>query len=88
MKKTIFTTIILIAFYSTGNASDSNLKSTQPLDDWNCPTSHPVKGNINTTKKTMIYHIPKGSFYKRTKPEECFTSEEEAQAAGYRRSMR
>lgn len=88
MKKTVFIIIILIAFYSTGNAKDSELKGTVPLDDWNCPISYPIKGNINTNKKTMIYHLPDGSFYKRTKPEECFASEKDAQDAGYRKSMR
>ena len=79
---------MLTVFYSTGSAHESDFRGTPPLNDWNCPTSHPIKGNINTTKKTMIYHLPEGSFYKKTKPEGCFTSEEAAQAAGYRRSMR
>lgn len=48
----------------------------------NCPSSHPIKGNANS----MIYHVPSGSFYTRTNPEECFASEADARRAGYRRS--
>lgn len=31
-----------------------------------------------------IYHVPDSQFYDRTNPKECFASEAEAQAAGYR----
>lgn len=55
-----------------------------PLSGGECPTSAPIKGNANS----MIYHLPSGAFYSRTKAEECFATEEAAEAAGYRASMR
>lgn len=45
-----------------------------------------VKGNISSTGK--IYHMQGGSFYARVKPEQCFATEAEAQAAGFRKSSR
>jgi hypothetical protein len=41
-----------------------------------------IKGNISGSNK--VYHKPGGSSYNRTKPEACFTTEAEAQAAGFR----
>jgi hypothetical protein len=46
-----------------------------------------IKGNINR-KGERIYHMPKGAFYSRTQPEACFDTEEQARAAGFRRSSR
>ncbi|WP_051053741.1 sunset domain-containing protein [Leucobacter salsicius] len=51
---------------------------------WSCPAWAPIKGNASS----MIYHLPSGTFYSRTKPEECFASEGAARAAGYRASKR
>lgn len=48
----------------------------------NCP----VKGNVS--KDSKIYHVPGGSFYNRVKPEQCFQTEAEATAAGFRKSTR
>lgn len=45
-----------------------------------------IKGNISSSGK--IYHLPGGSFYKRTNPELYFDTEAEAQAAGFRKSKR
>lgn len=45
-----------------------------------------IKGNISSSSK--IYHLPGGSFYKRTNPELCFDTEAEAQQAGFRKSKR
>jgi hypothetical protein len=50
----------------------------------NCPATHPVKGN----RESMIYHLPSGQFYAQTRPEECFATPADAEAAGYRRSQR
>ncbi|HEV8601488.1 MAG TPA: hypothetical protein VGQ87_02710 [Patescibacteria group bacterium] len=44
-----------------------------------------IKGNINS-KGEKIYHMPGGSFYDRTNPEQCFVTEAEAKAAGFRKS--
>lgn len=45
-----------------------------------------IKGNISSDSK--IYHLPGGAFYNRTNPEACFDTEEQARAAGFRRSSR
>jgi hypothetical protein len=54
--------------------------SVAPSGEWTCPDSHPIKGN----RDSMIYHVPGGRYFNRTKPEECFASESDAVAAGYR----
>jgi micrococcal nuclease len=48
-----------------------------------CPSAAPIKGN-----QSGIYHMPGDQSYERTNPEECFASEEDAQAAGYRKAQR
>lgn len=55
---------------------------TEPVDGV-CPASHPIKGNRGSMG-AMIYHVPGGRNYERTKPEACFATIEEAEAAGYR----
>ncbi len=52
-----------------------------------CPSSHPIKGNHSASGE-WIYHPPRGQFYSRTHPEDCFATEADARAAGYRASMR
>lgn len=46
-----------------------------------------IKGNISA-KGDKIYHIPGGAFFDRVKPEQCFSTETEAKAAGFRKSSR
>ena len=46
-----------------------------------------IKGNINS-KGDKIYHLPGGENYDNTIAEEFFKTEEEAAAAGYRRSKK
>lgn len=46
-----------------------------------------IKRNINS-KGEKIYHLPGRSYYDQTKPEAWFKTEVEAQAAGFRASMR
>src|SRR5689334_9084335 len=48
----------------------------------NCP----IKGNVSATSK--IYHVPGGAFYAKVTPEQCFNTEAEAKAAGFRKSSR
>lgn len=43
-----------------------------------------IKGNANS----MIYHLPGGAYYAKTRAEDCFYTEEDAVSAGYRRSKR
>jgi len=57
--------------------------SVSPLGN-DCPPQAPIKGN----QSSGIYHVPSGQFYARTNPEECFASEADASAAGYRKSKR
>jgi endonuclease YncB( thermonuclease family) len=64
------------------------LASEAANDNRECP----IKGNIGK-RGTRIYHVPGGSYYSRTKinkakGERWFCSEEEAVAAGWRRSKR
>lgn len=44
-----------------------------------------IKGNINS-KGEKIYHVPGGKYYEKTVPEQWFNTEEEARAAGFRKS--
>jgi endonuclease YncB( thermonuclease family) len=44
-----------------------------------------IKGNVNK-KGERIYHLPADPFYAKTKPENWFCSESEAEAAGFRRA--
>ncbi len=46
-----------------------------------------IKGNVSSSGE-LIYHVPGGQFYDRTRAEACFATPEEAEAAGYRRSRR
>lgn len=46
-----------------------------------------IKGNRNK-KGELIYHVPGGQYYDRVSGSIVFDSEEEAQQAGYRRSLR
>lgn len=54
---------------------------------YDCPVGYPYKGNHSSSGE-KIYHVPSGASYKRTKPEQCFSTEAAAQAAGYRRALR
>jgi hypothetical protein len=46
-----------------------------------------IKGNINSQGE-KIYHLPGGAYYDKTIPEAWFETENEALAAGYRKSKR
>ncbi|HEX3095544.1 MAG TPA: hypothetical protein VHQ20_00305 [Patescibacteria group bacterium] len=64
--------------------SKTNTKATSAaaiaaVDPNNCY----IKGS-----KSKTYHMPGGAFYARTTPAACFGSEEEAVAAGYKKSSR
>ena len=52
----------------------------QAGDKYPCPQSRPVKGNENS----MIAHKPTDRYYNITKPEQCFASMSDAEAAGFR----
>jgi large subunit ribosomal protein L22 len=53
--------------------------SVLPDADGNGPDSHPIKGNADS----MLYHTPDSRYYKVTKAEVWFDTEESAEAAGF-----
>jgi hypothetical protein len=55
---------------------------TDPSSVTSCPSWAPIKGNASS----RIYHMPGQRFYKVTHPEDCFSSESAARAAGYRKA--
>lgn len=68
----------------TQSAAPKPTQTRYSPNGWDCPANAPIKGNASS----MIYHVPRGAFYDRTNPEECFTTEAAARAAGYRASKR
>lgn len=65
-------------------AASTGRGSAAPIDANNCPATHPIKGNRNS----MIYHRPGQQAYNKTKPEQCFATDADAVAAGYRAAKR
>ncbi len=60
-----------------------------PTSAWQCPASHPIKGNFTTySGERCIYHSPGGQFYEKTKPEMCYVTPADAVADGCRQSRR
>lgn len=76
-------------YQSSNSAPDTNNQSeTSTIPNQSNPSGPcTIKGNINS-RGEKIYHMEGQQFYEKTNPEEIFCSEEEAQAAGYRKSMR
>ncbi|WP_176560089.1 thermonuclease family protein [Brevibacillus dissolubilis] len=68
----------------SSDSTASGTSSQNPISDIPDPTK-PIKGNINS-KGEKIYHVPGGRYYNSTKAEEYFATEEDAQAAGFRRA--
>ncbi len=74
----------------TGRGSDDPIPHDDPPapawrpinPDGTMPDGYPVKAN----SQSMIFHVPTGRFYGRTKPERCYATEAAAEADGYRRS--
>jgi hypothetical protein len=59
----------------------------RPVNAWNCPASHPIKGNYTTRRSApCVYHVPASWFYERARPERCYESERQAQEDDCRRS--
>lgn len=57
---------------------------TAPISATACPATHPIKGNANS----KIYHRPGQQAYDKTRPEDCFATDADAVAAGYRAAKR
>lgn len=64
--------------------AEINRAGRQPARELSSPSGCAIKGNRGSNG--WIYHLPGMPFYDRTKAEEMFCSEAEAQAAGYRRA--
>ena len=62
-----------------GFAAGEYAGSVVPDADGNGPDTHPIKGNADS----MLYHTPDSRYYKVTKAEVWFDTEESAQAAGF-----
>jgi micrococcal nuclease len=65
-----------------GYISDDTVTEKEDAADTKCT----IKGNINSSGE-KIYHVESGRYYKITKPEEWFCSEQEAIDAGFRKSQ-
>lgn len=65
-----------------GAAGSGDGGSAPPISENKCPQGYPIKGNGDSG----IYHVPSGAYYDVTNPEQCFATEQDAQAAGYRAS--
>lgn len=66
--------------------------SAPPLTKDLCPDMHPIKGNRSGRQANRpadpIFHLPGTRYYAVTDPEECFTTAEDAEFAGYRAPLR
>jgi hypothetical protein len=60
-----------------------------PKDAWTCPVTQPIKGDFTPyTQERCIYHPPTGEFYRKTKPERCYATGDDARQDGCRASSR
>ena len=66
---------------------DGNGRWSTPATDGSCPSWAPVKGNVNRQGE-KIFHQPGDQSYKVTKPEQCFTTPDDAKSAGFRAAKR
>ena len=74
-----------LAYFSARQPAPSQPSSGRAVPTGaTCPPGLPIKGN----RESKIYHQPGGEFYEATRPEECFATPADAEAAGYRRSQR
>jgi len=75
--------------YATDRGFDESVftSSEEKKEPSSESSSCDIKGNIAKDGE-KIYHMPDQQFYKVTKPEEMFCSEQEAVDAGFRKSMR
>ncbi len=75
--------------YTTPKEGDKTPAKAEDIKDVKAPAAAVDKANCYIKgSKSKVYHLPGGSFYERTNPAACFNSEEEAVAAGYKKSSR
>lgn len=83
MRRAILLSILLLSACSNDTSTVSNDSNNfEGCDD------PQIKGNLTTYNGEKIYHVPGGQFYNVTDAEEMFCTEEEAEAAGFRKSER
>ncbi|MCM3718595.1 thermonuclease family protein [Fictibacillus phosphorivorans] len=61
-------------------------KESKNRSDKTADSKCTIKGNVNSSGE-KIYHVESGRYYKITKPEEWFCTEQEAIEAGFRKSQ-
>ena len=60
-----------------------------PVGAYQCPASHPIKGNFTTDNgERCIFHSPGARYYEKTKPEKCYANAADAIADGCTASLR
>lgn len=76
--------VCLVVIVANVGAKEVKISRHTPQSEtMECPSDMPIKGNA----QSGIYHLPQGQYYDKTSPERCFSTETEAQEAGYRASM-
>ena len=90
MRPGTLTLAVLVLVCSTAAAqAPPGRPGVPPQSAWECPVTHPIKGNFTTySGERCIYHVTGGQFYGKTKPERCYVTEGEAVKDGCRRSKR
>ena len=89
-RSTLAGLILLLGGMVSGldEASDILDLGVSPIDEWTCPRSHPIKGNLSTDSSECIYHSVSSPYYSQTKPEVCFARELDARDFGCRAPRR
>ncbi|MFT4975817.1 MAG: hypothetical protein ACI8S6_001710 [Myxococcota bacterium] len=84
--------LLITALHAEDPTPTATATATQRVGDherWpigmDCPSHAPIKGNLTPhSDEYCIYHVPSGEYYRQTRPERCFVTEEAALAAGCR----
>lgn len=76
--------IVALILIFSGCGGDGLSKNAVAPKDGICNLPHNIIGNRGD--KEWIYHTVHGKYYFSTYAEECFATEEDAVAAGYRKS--
>ena len=58
------------------------LEGVKPQDG-TCPSDHPVTGSLDEQTHQKLFYRPASASYEQAKPEQCFSTEQDAAAAGY-----
>jgi hypothetical protein len=81
--------LLIVASQWASSAERPRSRGVAPISAWECPATHPIKGNFTTySGESCIYHVRGGAFYNKTKPERCYATADDARADGCRASKR